>query len=89
MSTLLETAKVTSKGQLTIPAAVRSLMGIGGGDTVLFMEDQGRVILARPGDIEIRLRDDFPVYRAETVGGAAVVPADWDDPEDEVYDALA
>ena len=89
MSTLLETAKVTSKGQLTVPAAVRSLMGIGSGDTVLFMEDHGRVILARPEDIEIRLRDDFPVYRAEAVGGAAVVPADWDDPEDGVYDALA
>ena len=39
--------------------------------------------------VELRLRDTFPVHKAETVDGVAVAPADWDDPEDNVYDALA
>ena len=89
MPALLETAKMSSKGQLTDPAAVRSLRGVGTGDTVLFVEDKGRIMLLRPDCVELRLRDTFPVHRAETVDGAAVVPAAWDDPEDDVYDALA
>ena len=89
MPTLLETARMSSKGQLTVPATVRSLLGVGTGDTVLFVEDGGRVMLLRPDCVELRLRDTFPVRRAETVDDATVVPADWDDPEDNVYDTLA
>lgn len=89
MPALLETAKLTSKGQLTVPASVRSLMNVGTGDTLMFIEDNGRVLLAKPDDVEVRLRDTFPVYRAETVDGAAVVPGDWYDPEGDIYDSLA
>ena len=39
----MELAKVTSKGQITIPIAIRNALGIREGDKILFMED--RVIL--------------------------------------------
>ena len=41
----MELAKVTSKGQITIPVAIRNLLGIQEGDKVLFVEDEGRVVL--------------------------------------------
>lgn len=42
----MELAKMTSKGQLTIPAAVRKRLGIGKGDQILFYEQDGRMIMA-------------------------------------------
>ena len=43
-------AKVTSKGQLTIPKAVREALGIQVGDEVVFRVEGHRAVLARtPG----------------------------------------
>ena len=41
----MELAKVTSKGQITIPVAIRKMLGIKEGDKVLFVEDEGKVVL--------------------------------------------
>lgn len=41
----MELAKVTSKGQITIPVAIRKLLGISAGDKVLFVEEEGKVVL--------------------------------------------
>ncbi|HYD67288.1 AbrB/MazE/SpoVT family DNA-binding domain-containing protein [Azospirillum sp.] len=38
-------AKVTSKGQVTIPADIRRLLGIDGGGPVTFREEGGRVLI--------------------------------------------
>lgn len=43
--TNMELAKVTSKGQITIPVAIRNALGIREGDKILFMEDGDKVIL--------------------------------------------
>ena len=43
--TNMELAKVTSKGQITIPIAIRNALGIREGDKILFMEEGDRVIL--------------------------------------------
>ncbi len=41
----MELAKVTSKGQVTIPIAIRNALGIREGDKILFMEEGDRVII--------------------------------------------
>ena len=41
----MELAKVTSKGQITIPIEIRKKLGIREGDKVLLVEEQGRVIM--------------------------------------------
>lgn len=41
----MELAKVTSKGQITIPIDIRKKLGIREGDKILFMEENGRVIM--------------------------------------------
>ena len=46
MATVLDMAKVTSKGQVTVPASVRGAIGVHEGDKILFVqEDDGRVSL--------------------------------------------
>ena len=42
----MELAKMTSKGQLTIPVSIRKKLGIGAGDQLLFYEREGQIILA-------------------------------------------
>ena len=39
----MELAKVTSKGQITIPVDIRRKLGVKEGDKVLFVEDCGRI----------------------------------------------
>ena len=41
----MDIAKLTSKGQLTIPRDIREKLCLKQGDKVLFMEDNGRVYL--------------------------------------------
>ncbi|MDZ7678216.1 MAG: AbrB/MazE/SpoVT family DNA-binding domain-containing protein [Acidimicrobiales bacterium] len=41
------TAKVTSKGQVTVPKAVRDALGIAAGDHLVFRVEGDRAVLAR------------------------------------------
>lgn len=44
-------ATVTSKGQVTVPKAVRDALGITVGDEVVFRVDGNRAVLARTPDL--------------------------------------
>lgn len=47
-------AKVTSKGQVTVPKAVRDALGIEEGDELMFRVEGNRAVLARtPGFLEL------------------------------------
>ena len=41
----MEVAKITSQGQITIPIDIRRKLGVKEGDKVLFVENQGRIIM--------------------------------------------
>lgn len=41
----MELAKVTSKGQITIPIAIRRELGIKDGDKVMFIRQEGKVVM--------------------------------------------
>ena len=43
-------ARMSSKGQLTVPKAVRDALGIGEGDNVIFRVEGNRAVLARTPD---------------------------------------
>lgn len=43
-------ARVTSKGQVTVPKAVREALGIEEGDQVVFRVEGNRAVLARTSD---------------------------------------
>lgn len=41
----MELAKITSKGQITIPIAIRRLLGVKDGDKVIFVEQGNQVVM--------------------------------------------
>lgn len=41
----MELAKVTTKGQITIPREVRKKLGVKAGDKVLFIEEAGKIVI--------------------------------------------
>lgn len=57
-------AKVTSKGQITIPRAVRDALGITAGDQVVFRVESHRAVLARIPDL-LDLAGSVPVPAAK------------------------
>ena len=64
-------AKVTSKGQITLPKSVRDALGVEAGDDIVFRVEEGRAVLARIPDFL-------------DLGGSIAVPAArrnvaWDD----------
>lgn len=51
-------AKITTKGQITVPLAIRRALGVGAGDVLLFEEDKTGVRV-RP----VRAKSPFAKYR--------------------------
>jgi AbrB family looped-hinge helix DNA binding protein len=65
------TAKITSKGQVTVPKAVRDALGIQQGDAVIFRVEGNRAVLART--------PDFLSLAGSITVPAAKRNAAWDD----------
>jgi AbrB family looped-hinge helix DNA binding protein len=53
-------ARLTSKGQLTLPKPVRDALGLHEGDRVVFRIERGYAVLARTADL-IELAGSVPV----------------------------
>ena len=64
-------AKVTSRGQVTVPRTIREALGIRGGDEVVFRVERGQAVLARTPDGF----DPADMVEAPT----AQCNAEWDD----------
>ncbi|MFL6087895.1 MAG: AbrB/MazE/SpoVT family DNA-binding domain-containing protein [Mycobacterium sp.] len=64
-------AKMTSKGQVTLPKAVRDALGIKAGDELIFWVEGNRAVLARTPDF-LDLAGTIPVPAAKR-------NAAWDD----------
>ena len=47
----MQPARVTSKGQITVPKVVRDALGIESGDEVVFRVEGHRAVLARTADL--------------------------------------
>ncbi|MCL2633171.1 MAG: AbrB/MazE/SpoVT family DNA-binding domain-containing protein [Oscillospiraceae bacterium] len=56
----MEVAKITSRGQITIPIDIRKKLGVREGDKVVFIEDAGRIVVANATKIAFaQLREAF------------------------------
>ncbi|GAA1769742.1 AbrB/MazE/SpoVT family DNA-binding domain-containing protein [Nostocoides vanveenii] len=64
-------AKVTSKGQITLPKSVRDALGVEAGDDIVFRVEEGRAVLARI--------PDFLDLEGSIAVPAARRNVDWDD----------
>lgn len=56
----MELAKITSKGQITLPITIRRMLNLKEGDKVAFIEKDGNYILVNPVSLAIdELRKSF------------------------------
>jgi len=47
----MEIAKITNRGQITIPIDIRKKLGVREGDKIVFIEDQNHIIIANAAKI--------------------------------------
>ena len=64
----MELAKVTSKGQVTIPIEIRKKLGIKNGDKVLFVEEAGRIYMMNSSMDALRGAQRIFAGEAEKLG---------------------
>lgn len=50
----MEIAKITSKGQITIPVDIRRKLGVKEGDKVLFVEEAGRIYILNSSMVALK-----------------------------------
>ncbi|MDD3335696.1 MAG: type II toxin-antitoxin system PrlF family antitoxin [Eubacteriales bacterium] len=50
----MELAKITSKGQITIPISVRKQLGVKDGDKILFVNDGNKIVMMNATMIALR-----------------------------------
>jgi AbrB family looped-hinge helix DNA binding protein len=60
MQQAVQTAKITSKGQITLPLRIRKALGLREGDRVAFVERDGKYELANSNEMAFqKVRDAF------------------------------
>ena len=64
----MELAKVTSKGQITIPLMIRNLLQLKTGDKVFFEESKGRVYISNASQITLSNMQEQMKGEAEKAG---------------------
>jgi AbrB family looped-hinge helix DNA binding protein len=64
----MELAKVTSQGQITIPSEIRKYLNIKGGDKVVLLKENGRVVMANSTMLALKDLQDAFTGVAERMG---------------------
>ena len=59
----MELAKITLRGQITIPIEIRKKLGVKDGDKVVFLEDDGRIIIEN--SVRVALKDVQEAFKGE------------------------
>lgn len=67
---MVDTAKITSKGQVTLPVDVRKKLGVGEGDKIAFYEINGDIMVVNADDL---------VFRRAQASLATELELDYDD----------
>ena len=64
----MDVAKVTSKGQITIPIDIRRRLGVKEGDKILFIEEQGKIVMMNSSMEALRKAQSAFAGEAERLG---------------------
>ncbi len=64
----MELAKITSKGQITLPVSIRRALKLKDGDKVAFIEKNGQYVLVNPLLLAIREVQDSYSGEADRLG---------------------
>jgi len=56
---MIKTIKVSEKGQIAIPQAIREKMGIEQGDELIMFQVDGKILIEKTKKTEEKMKDDF------------------------------
>jgi AbrB family looped-hinge helix DNA binding protein len=56
-------AKVSANGQVTVPVEIRKKLGVKDGDKVIFIEENGRIVMEN--SVRVALKDAQTAFRGE------------------------
>jgi len=56
-------AKVSANGQVTVPVEIRKKLGVKDGDKIIFIEENGRIVLEN--SVRVALKDVQAAFRGE------------------------
>jgi len=56
-------AKVSANGQVTVPVEIRKKLGVKDGDKIIFIEENGRIIMEN--SVRVALKDVQTAFRGE------------------------
>ena len=59
----MELAKITLRGQITIPVEIRKKLGVKDGDKVVFLEENGRIVMEN--SVKLALKEVQDAFRGE------------------------
>ena len=59
----MELAKITLRGQITIPVEIRKKLGVKDGDKVIFIEENGRIVMEN--SVRVALKDVQDAFKDE------------------------
>jgi AbrB family looped-hinge helix DNA binding protein len=59
----MELAKITLRGQITIPVEIRKKLGVKDGDKVVFLEENGRIVMEN--SVRVALKDVQAAFKGE------------------------
>jgi len=82
---LIKTVKVSSKGQIAIPAEVRTGAGIEEGDELVVLQEGGRILITKASAVSKRLGSGFGDLLKHSEKVAEKL---WSNKEDEIWDSL-
>ena len=79
---MMKTIRVSEKGQIAIPQAVRDSLGINQGDELVMIQIDNKILLEKSQKIEQKLQDDFKDILKFSEQSLKEV---WNNPEDEIW----
>lgn len=65
---MMELAKITMRGQITIPVDIRRKLRVRDGDKVVFVEENGRIVVENAAMVALRTAQDAFHGEAERLG---------------------
>ena len=64
----MDLARVSSKGQITIPIEIRKKLNLKEGDKVLFLEENGKIVLANSSYVALKEMQEIMKGESEKIG---------------------
>ncbi len=65
---MMELAKITMRGQITIPVDIRKKLGVKDGDKVVFVEENGRIVMENAAMVALKTAQNAFRGEAERLG---------------------